>query len=286
MKAILISTLGFIGSVFFSMLLTRLITTKKRRSGRLTRRGKWVIFSVVLILVYLTGGMVYFSIFSHASENAMVYMNSTDTVSVSEIDDGYLFDGPGTENAFIFYPGAKVDEKAYAELMMRLADEGTDCFLISMPLHMAILGKRKADNVIEAYSGNGYKHWYIGGHSLGGAVAAIYAAENSDKLDGVVMLAAYSTKKLDQNLKAMTMIATNDHVINTQDYEENKKNLPPDATEVVIQGGNHSQFGDYGDQRGDGEATITRDDQIKQVCEAILHMLPHQQDIQTDLHEE
>ena len=213
-------------------------------------------------------------------------MNGSDTVSVSETDTGYLFDGPGTEDALIFYPGAKVDEKAYSEMMTKLADEGIDCFLISMPFHMAFLGKNKADDVIDEYTKNGYKHWYIAGHSLGGAMAGEYAASKGDRIDGVVMLAAYAIGKLKPDMKTMTVIATNDHVINMQDYEDNKKNLPESAKEIVIQGGNHSQFGDYGDQRGDGQATISRDEQIEQVCEAVVRMVSPQFDTGTDLQDE
>ena len=286
MKAILIPTIALIVTIGVTMLLTRLITTKRRREGKLTRKGRIIIFFVLLILLYTSSGFVYFSIYSHAAEQAMVYMNGSDTVKVTEIDTGYLFDGPGSKDAFIFYPGAKVDEKAYAELMTKIADQGVDCFLVAMPFHMAFMGKTKADDIIDEYAEKGYEHWYIGGHSLGGAMAGIYASERGDKLDGLVMLASYSTGKLDPGMKVMTVLATNDHIINMQDYEDNKKNLPESAQEITIQGGNHSQFGDYGDQRGDGQATISRDEQMEEVSEAVVRMISPQFELPSDVQDE
>ncbi len=274
MKRIIIPLVALIGALVVSVLFSILLTLKRKKEGKPTRRARIVIFTIFMMLLFFGGGFVYFSIYSHAAEQAMVYMESTDTVSVSEISKGYYFDGPGTEDALVFYPGAKVDEKAYSELMMSLADDGIDCFLISMPFHMAFLGKNIAGDVIDEYSKTGYKHWYICGHSLGGAIAANYAAEKENgAIDGIVMLAAYATEKLPEKLKVMTVIATNDHVINMEEYEKNRKNLPADSQEIVIQGGNHSRFGDYGEQAGDGEATISRDEQIKQVCESIVRLV-------------
>ena len=252
------------------MIITRLIYLKRRREGRLTTRRRVVTFVLILFVLYVPGGLIYFSFYSNATDNALKYMNSTDTVAVSEIDQGYLFDGPGTRDAIAFYPGAKVDEKAYAPLMQMIADAGIDCFLIKMPLHMAFLGKNKADDVIDEYN---YENWYISGHSLGGAMAGIYAASHGDKIRGMILLAAYSTAKIDDSVSALAITATNDHVMDWEDYNENKGNLPLNTTEVSIEGGNHSQFGDYGFQRGDGEATISQDEQMEQVRDAVRKLV-------------
>ncbi len=232
----------------------------------MTTRRRVVTFLLILFVLYFGGGYIYFSIYTPATENALKYLESTDTVKVSEIDQGYLFDGPGTRAALAFYPGAKVDEKAYAQLMSIIADSGVDCFLIKMPFHMAFLARNKADSVIDEYS---YEKWYVGGHSLGGAMAGIYVASHPDKVRGAVMLAAYTIDKISDPLSVLAITATNDKVMNWDDYNENHPNFPTDTTDVSIEGGNHSQFGDYGLQKGDGEATMSQDDQMEQVRAAV-----------------
>ncbi|MBR1873541.1 MAG: alpha/beta hydrolase [Eubacterium sp.] len=264
MKPILISTIALLLSFGLSMIVTRLITMKRRREGRLTRRRRLVTFGVCLFVLYNLGAIVYFGSYSRATEHAVSCLKGTGTVRVEPIDEGYRFDGPGTDDALVFYPGARVEETAYAELMTGLAEKGLDCFLIKMPLKMAFLGKMKADDVIGKYS---YKNWYIGGHSLGGAMAGAYASVAGDKLKGIVMLAAYTDEKLPDGLKMITFTATEDGVLNRDAYEEAKKNWPNDVTEVSIDGGNHAGFGDYGEQSGDNTATISPEEQMLRVAD-------------------
>eukprot|EP00833_Pecoramyces_ruminatium_P006865 jgi/Orpsp1_1/1180897/evm.model.c7180000075059.1 len=202
-----------------------------------------------------------------ATSNALTYMQSTDTVIVTEKSSYYFFDGPGTDKALIFYQGAKVDEKAYAEIMYNLADLGIDCFLVKMPLRIAILGINKANAIINAYN---YDHWYISGHSLGGAVAAMYASNHGSTIDGLALLAAYSTKQIPNNMKVVSIVASNDEVLNWNKYNSNISHLPANFTEITIEGGNHAQFGDYGAQSGDGTATITVEEQHQIIINAIL----------------
>ena len=276
MKKIIIPIVALLISFGFSMVITRLITWKRRKAGTLTRKRRILVFVLVLLFVYFSSGFVYFSIYSHATDQALAYMNGSGTVKVSEVDTGYFFDGPGTEDAYIFYPGAKVDEKAYAELMVKLAERGVDCFLVKMPLHMAFLGRDKATKVMQTYD---YKRWYIGGHSLGGAIAGAYIHEHPEGLSGAVMLAAYWDGDIPEGLPIVTITGTEDHVLNWDSFENGKKKWTSDVTWVSIKGGNHSQFGDYGFQKGDGEATISREEQLRQVVEAAMTMIQAQRDV-------
>ena len=111
-----------------------------------------------------------------------------DYYRVEQADYGWYLDGPSEEDALIFYPGAKVDEKAYIPILYRFAEEGMDVCLVKMPFHLAFFGMNKAADVMHQYS---YANWYIGGHSLGGAMAANYAADHGDRIRGLVLLAAY-----------------------------------------------------------------------------------------------
>jgi poly(3-hydroxybutyrate) depolymerase len=115
-----------------------------------------------------------------------------------------------------------------------------------------------------------YTNWYIGGHSLGGAMAANYAANHEKLLSGVVLLAAYSTKKLSDSLAVISVYGSEDHVLNMKKLKEGDAYLPDTAVKYVIDGGNHAQFGNYGEQDGDGKALISAEDQQRQTAELIV----------------
>ena len=201
-----------------------------------------------------------------ASSNINKFLKSTDTVKVEKINEGYFFDGPGEETAIIFYPGAKVEYTSYARLMYLIAENGKDCFLIKMPFNMAIFGTNKAKVIISKYN---YDNYYLSGHSLGGAMANLYVSNNPDNIKGIIALASYSTKYIPINIKYISIYGSNDQILNKKKYEENKKYLPEDYIEYVIDGGNHAYFGNYGKQKGDGSSTITNDEQQDYVVKVL-----------------
>ena len=275
MKAIIIPLIATLASFGLAMVLTRLITWKRRKEGRLTKKRRIVTFIIMFVTTHMIGFAVYFGIYSRATDRALTFMKNTGSVIVEEESDAYFFNGPGSRDALIFYPGGKVDEKAYAELMTKLAEAGIDCFLVKMPLHLAIFGKDKATSVMENHD---YPCWYIGGHSLGGAMAAAYLTRNSDKLKGALLLAAYCNDQFPDGMPIYSIVAENDKVLNWEDYNEAKKKWPLTVKEIMIKGGNHSQFGDYGVQGGDGAATISCEEQMKQVEEAAVELIKPEPD--------
>lgn len=197
----------------------------------------------------------------------------SDVVEVQPIQQGWLFDGPGEQNALVFYPGAKVEASAYAPLMNDLAQRGIDCFLVQMPGNLAFFGTSAADAFIQnpAYP---YEHWYLAGHSLGGAVAADYAASHPERLSGLILLAAYPIKSLQTaGFPVLTVYGSNDEVVNRSRIEEGRLLMPPIYQELVIEGGNHAQFGSYGTQDGDGEASISPEEQRTQTADAIADLV-------------
>lgn len=214
---------------------------------------------------------VYVGQYYRADAKAVAALQSDDAVQISRTDYGWIFDGPSMERAMIFYPGGKVEETAYAPLLRQLAREGMDVCLVRMPLHLAIFGEDRAAGVLRERD---YPHWYIGGHSLGGVCAASFAAAHSETLDGVVLLASYSTKTLDDSLDVRLICGSADGVLNRDQYEKNRRHAPAGAVETVIEGGNHAQFGSYGTQRGDGTATISAEEQVRRTVRAILDGLP------------
>lgn len=221
---------------------------------------------VIILLLLVAGTAVYIGQYYHADADCLQALASDASVNVERTGYGWYFDGPSEENALIFYPGGKVEETAYAPMLHLLAQEGMDVCLVKVPGRLAFLGIRKAD---EAMGAHRYENWYVGGHSLGGVAAAYYAAEHGDALRGIVLLGSYSTKKLSEDLKGLLVYGSEDCVLNRGAYEKNRGNVPA-ATEIVIKGGNHAQFGSYGVQKGDGKALISAREQWEETVRAVM----------------
>ena len=237
---------------------------EKRRSKRGRRR--WIILASVIMLSCI-GFLIYTGHYYHADESALSALKSDDTVNIIQTEYGWLFDGPSETDAIIFYPGGKVEETAYAPLLHNLAGQGVDVCLIKMPFRLAVFGMNKADHVMSQYD---YVHWYIGGHSLGGDMAAYFAAAHSPQLSGIFMLASYPVKPLNDNTRAIIIYGSEDGVLNTAKLVEMNRILPGDNEIYAIEGGNHAQFGNYGIQDGDGYATISSEEQQRRTVELIL----------------
>ena len=234
-------------------------------------RNKWKILIPVIVLAALAGAfLLYTGSYYHADASALAALQTDEAVSVIPTDYGWLFDGPSETDALIFYPGAKVEAAAYAPLLRHLAAQGMDVCLVKMPFRLAFFGLSKADAVMARHD---YQRWYIGGHSLGGAMAASYAADHADRLTGVVLLAAYPTKALDEPLSVITICGSEDGVLNWAKLEAGRQYLPESARECVIAGGNHAQFGNYGPQAGDGQAVLSAQEQQRRTVEEILQFL-------------
>lgn len=227
--------------------------------------GSIVSFILIVVVVFAC----YFGNYYHSNTNEE-YLISTNEVKVLETND-YIVYSPVDEVklGIVFYPGAKVEYTAYAELMFNLAKYDILCVLVEMPLNFAIFGMNKAEDIIEEYD---IDNWYIMGHSLGAAIGASFAGDNKDKISGIIMLAGYSTSDL-EGLEVLSIYGNNDNVHNIDKYNEYKNNMGTNYTEYIIDGGNHAYFGCYGEQKGDGKALITRDKQINLTVNKILEFL-------------
>jgi len=235
-----------------------------------TRKWKFRIlvplFAVVDVLIIAFLGWT--SVYYHAGETAQTAMQTDGIVSVERVKTGWLFDGPSDEEVLIFYPGAKVEETAYAPLLHTLAAKEADVYLMKMPFHLAFFRMNAADSVVR--KGN-YERIYIGGHSLGGAMAAGYAAGHADVIDGEILLAAYPTKKT--AVDTLLVYGSEDGVLRMSRVEKAPGSVTGAYEEYVISGGNHAQFGDYGEQAGDGRARITMQEQQEQTLDEIHKFL-------------
>jgi uncharacterized membrane protein YsdA (DUF1294 family) len=231
-----------------------------------TRKWKFRIlvplFAVIdsMIIAFLLWASVYY----HADDIAVRALQSDSVVTVEQTKSGWLFDGPSDDRALIFYPGAKLDAKAYAPLLRLLAKEEMDVYLVKMPLNLAFFGIGKAGEIVKASS---YEQYYISGHSLGGGMAAGYAAGHDSDFAGVILLAAYPTQET--AIDTLVIYGSEDGVLNMARIEEAPNLVSGNYSEVVIDGGNHAQFGNYGEQKGDGEAGISAEDQQTQTIRTI-----------------
>lgn len=233
-------------------------------------KNKKRIIPVLILFLAVLGSGLYVSDYYHADQTALEALSSDASVLVEKTDGGWVFDGPSGTRALVFYPGAKVETAAYAPLARELAREGMDVYLLEMPFHLAFLDIGAAGRVLDSAS---YEEWYVGGHSLGGAMAADYAAENGDRLAGLILLAAYPTKELDADLTEVLLYGSEDKVVNREKIREGEAYAPDSCFEYEIPGGNHAQFGSYGVQKGDGRALISEEDQQKETVRLILDSL-------------
>lgn len=238
------------------------------------QRHKKIIITIACILsVIIIGCGVYVSDYYPANEQALEALVSDEEVTVSELDDGsYLFEPDEAIAGLIFYPGGKVEHTAYAPLMREYAKQGIQCVLIKMPFRLAVLDINAADGMKEQYPE--IEKWYIGGHSLGGSMAASYAAGHVEEFEGLFLLASYSTEDLsDSKMKIISIYGSKDEVLNMEKYQENRDNLPTDTKEEMIVGGCHAYFGSYGEQDGDGIPDITPENQQRITVETTMKNL-------------
>jgi hypothetical protein len=222
------------------------------------------------MLILAAAFVWYVNDYYHAESYVNAYLKSSGTVTVIHKDDMVFLDGAGTENAMIFYPGAKVEYTAYVPLFYALAEQGVDCFVVKMPCNLAFLGMGKAADIMEEYS---YENWYLSGHSMGGAMAANYVANNGAEFDGLVLLAAYATKELPEHLSVLSVYGSEDKVVNMDSVVAGRAYVPEDYTEICLEGGNHARFAYYGEQDGDGTAYITPENQQQKTVDVILNMI-------------
>ena len=267
MKYILISSFILLGCILLGIGVVLVINKIMKK------KLKIYLNIIIASSITIVGLLIAFTIFAFdyykADSKAYDYLESSDNVAVNKTDYGYFFDGVGTNDCIIFYPGAKVEVEAYAPLMHELANEGIDTFLIKMPINIAYFGSSLADQVINNYK---YDNYYMCGHSLGGIVASKYTTKN-DKIKGIIYLASYSTIKLNDDIKVLSLYGSNDKVLNIDEYNKNKKNWPSTYREIIIEGGNHAQFGFYNEQDGDGIANISNTDQINITKEEIIKFI-------------
>lgn len=237
---------------------------------------KWWKVAILLLLLVAIGAGIYLKPYNPDSVATQAMESSKEDGITVDNQKHWISFKPlqAVEPAVIFYPGGLVDEKAYAPFARALANAGHTTYIVKMPLNLAILGGNRASEIVQDEP---YQQYVIGGHSLGGVMASRYTVSHPDKIAGVFFLASYADEAgslANTNLTTLSIVGSNDQVLNYPRYEESKVNLPKNSIFYTIEGGNHGQFGNYGMQKGDGNPSITGEEQMTQTVTQLLQWMP------------
>ncbi len=224
----------------------------------------------VALLVLVSVFVVWASDASAADATAIQMLTSDAQVDVREENGWVVFAPAGVspEAGFVFYPGGKVDFRAYAPALKLIAKQGYFVVVVPAPLNLAFFDVNAAARVQTAYSE--ITNWFVGGHSLGGVAASSFAA--SGNVRGVVFWASYpadDSLKVN-NIPAVSIYGTNDGLATSEQLDASRDLLLPDTKFIAIEGGNHAQFGSYGPQAGDNPASISAQEQWQQAADATV----------------
>ena len=231
-------------------------------------RMRWRVLPVLILLVLAFACVAVWYLQPYpVGSAALEAMRGGEGVTVTDTMEWIVFEGGQTfEPSLILYPGGRVQAESYAPLARLLADEGYRVFLAKMPFNLAVLDVERANRLFKNFPDDVF---VIGGHSLGGAMAAQFAAEYPERIVGVYLLGAYPDHRGDLSeteLPVLSLLGSRDGLVDREKYELGKTYLPEDAVYLSIEGGNHAQFGSYGEQPGDGKALIAPQDQWQQTA--------------------
>ena len=214
---------------------------------------------VIIVVIGLGAGLLWLRPFP-AANAAVDALTSNEAVTVSATSDLITFiPSKPTNTGLIFYPGARVEPRAYAVLMHALAARGTAIFIIKLPYDIAFFAQDRATAIIDAHPE--IRTWAVGGHSLGGVVASSYAAAHIDRVAGLLLYASYPASDLSTilaNTAVLSLSGTNDGLATPAKIEQARPLLPASTQYLAITGSVHAFFGDYGAQPGDGQPTVSR----------------------------
>jgi len=228
------------------------------------------IISIFCLLLILAGGFyVWTQFYYEATEDALAFVN--------EQEGPYLvFGDESATTGVVFYQGAKVEAAAYSYLGAELAKEGYFVVIPQLPLNLAILGFNEAQSIMEQY--DQVENWYLGGHSLGGAMASRFAYLNEQLVEGIIYLASYPADDFSQsNIPKLSIYGEVDQIATLETMETKRELFSPNTTWSMIEGGNHANFGMYGPQKGDNEGLMPASEQRDETVATILNWLDQQQ---------
>ncbi len=267
---VVLVTLGGLLGVLLLALSSRRHQPRRGRSWRLLLgRGGAAVLTLAVV-----GALVWLRPFG-ASVEAVEAMSGTAQVQVTSSSTRITLTPTGVapRSGLVFQPGARVDPRAYVPLLTRVAEAGSLVVVVKQPLDIGFTAVDAPGAVLADHPE--VRRWAVGGHSLGGVVAASYAGDHPDQVSGLLLWASYPLDPLaDRTDLAVTSVSgTRDGLATPEDITASLDDLPPDTAVVTVEGGVHAFFGDYGVQPGDGTPTVDRATAQEQVVEASRALL-------------
>ncbi len=175
-----------------------------------------------------------------------------------------------SDTAIMFYPGGQVEYSSYLPLMQALQEQlDLTCVIVEMPFNIAFFDTNAGDKILEKFPD--IKNWYIIGHSVGGTAASMFAEENAEIVDLLILLGSYTYSDYPIENTLTIYGSLNTSVEHSLTYAENV---------YVIKGGNHAQFGNYGKQYIiDVDADISAEEQQGATVDIISKYLANHADV-------
>lgn len=242
---------------------------------KMKKRKFWFKVIGLFLLCVILYGVFWFLQSYKPDDIALEALVSTELVSITQTKDYILFNPVQIvpdQTGLIYYPGAKVAPEAYSAMAHALALQGIPVVIVKMPFNFAIFDTNKALDVIDNLALN--NKWAIGGHSLGGAMASELVYKFPDQFVALILFASYANKDLSSlTIKVLSIWGTEDAFVTEEKINDKKYLLPADTMYAKIEGGNHSQFGHYGFQKGDNDSRISADLQLIHIVESVTSVL-------------
>lgn len=205
-----------------------------------------------------------------AVEPALAAMESDGRVVVTESATRIVMEPAegATGVGVVFYPGARVDPRAYAAHLAQVAETGHPVVIVKEPLGIAFLSLGSLADVSAGDGGS----WVAAGHSLGGTVATLEA--ESASAAGLVLWASYPAGDMSDWDGAVLSVSGSEDGLSTPDaIEASRADLPPDAVFHEVAGATHAQFGSYGEQPGDGFPSIDAGSALMEIAQTTVLFL-------------
>ena len=197
---------------------------------------------------------------------------SNDTIEVFENDDRITFKSKQADRPveIIFFPGGLTDPEAYAPLCRKIAGNGYTCHIIKASFRLPQYDYQKISALFDFQS----RTYIIGGHSQGARMAAQFVYENPVLMKGLFLLGTSNPRDINLSqfsIPTIKLYAEHDGLASVEEVLEHKNKLPADSKLILVEGGNHSQFGYLGELLGDDGAKITLEEQQSIVLENLIN---------------